>query len=65
MATENISKRLKMCNDSKPGTITSSLNIIANIWQSIEPFLFLEDTISASKCCKTLHDIIIDSVLVR
>lgn len=61
MATENISKRLKMCNDSKPDTIPSSLNIIANIWQSIEPFILLEDTISASKCCNTLHDIIIDS----
>jgi len=62
MTTENISKRLKMCNDIKPGTSFSSLNIIANIWQSIEPFLSLQDTISSSKCCKTLHGLIIDSV---
>ena len=50
-----------MCDDSKPGTTPSSLNIIANIWQSIEQFLSLQDMISASKCCKTLHGMIIDS----
>jgi len=66
MATENISKRLKISNDSiiEPvdnSSPTLTLNIITNIWQSIEPFLSLQDTISASKSCNTLHGMIIDS----
>ena len=39
---------------------SGSLNIIINIWQSIEPFLFLEDTISTAQTCKTLHELVID-----
>ena len=37
-----------------------SLNIIMTVWQTIEPFLTLEDTIASSKTCKTLHNTIID-----
>jgi len=37
------------------------LNIIMTVWQTLEPFLTLEDTIASSKTCKTLHDTIIDA----
>ena len=37
------------------------LNIIMTVWQTIEPFLTLEDTIASSKTCKTLHGTIIDA----
>ena len=56
---ENPSKRLK--TGDKRQSVSSSAVVIANVWQTIEPYLLLEDTISIAETCKTLHNIIIDT----
>jgi len=59
MITEdNPSKRQKTGDESAS---SSAATVIANVWQTIEPYLLLEDTISIAETCKTLHDTIIDT----
>lgn len=57
------SKELKIAYDcnKQESDKSSLLGTIITLWQSIEPFLTLEDTIASSKTCKTLHDTIIDT----
>ena len=59
---EHPSKELKIAYDcnKQASDKSSMLGTIITLWQTIEPFLTLEDTIASSKTCKTLHDTIID-----
>ena len=58
------SKRQKIayngCNKQESDK-SSLLGTTMTVWQTIEPFLTLEDTITSSKTCKSLHDTIIDA----
>lgn len=58
---ENPSKRLKTGDERRHSVSSSAATVIANVWQTIEPFLLLEDTISIAETCKTLHNTIIDT----
>lgn len=39
---------------------TSTVLSISTVWQHIEPYLFLDETIATSKVCKELHNLIIE-----